>query len=586
MESLYNYQVEAGRLVSPELVDAMASLTGELNCEIAVYLNRKGQVEGVALGDQTKVSLPELSRRRGLKRLSKLRLIHTHPGGSGRLSAVDVSALNVMRFDCMVAIGVRKGQFHDLWVGFIQPEAKGEDCSLLGPLSLRQAMELPFLEYVEEVEKALVLQGEPEEEDGPEKAIVVGVELYKQPWGELGARESLTELKELAEAAGAVVLREILQKRDRPDQALYIGKGLAEELALLIQAQGIQLAVMDTELSGTQLRNLERVLGCKVLDRTGLILDIFAQRARSREGKIQVELAQLEYLLPRLVGFGTEMSRLAGGIGTRGPGETKLEQDRRHIQKRIVDLKKQLAQISKQRKVTKGKRDFPLATLVGYTNAGKSTLRYKLLEMASPERVDWGKEDPGTNRLFATLDSTVRSVLLPNGQKTLIADTVGFIQKLPHQLVSAFKATLEEVQEADVLLHVVDASNLHFVEQIKAVEKVLGELKVLNKPAIIVLNKVDLLPEGVPLFHHPQHPVVGVSAKTGEGIEKLLAELAGIVGSTNREVELLLPHEEGQLLGRLFEEGQVQTVDYREDGVFLKAVVPEHLYRQVSMYEL
>ena len=586
MEALYDYQVEAGQLVSPEMVDILVSLTDKLNYEVAVYLNRKGQVEGVALGDQAKVSLPELSRRRGLKRLSKLRLIHTHPGGSGHLSSVDVAALNLMRFDCMVAIGVKEGRCRDLWVGFIHPEASGEDCLQLGPFTVHQAMAFPFMDYVEEVEKALAKEDGPEEEEGPEKAIVVGVELRKQPWGELGAKESLAELKELAEAAGAIVLREFLQKRERQDQALYIGKGLAEELALLIQAQGIKLVVMDTELSGTQLRNLERILGCKVLDRTGLILDIFAQRARSREGKIQVELAQLEYLLPRLVGHGTEMSRLAGGIGTRGPGETKLEQDRRHIQKRIVDLKKQLAQVGKQRKVTKGKRDFPLVTLVGYTNAGKSTLRYKLLEIAGPEKVDWAQEDSGTDQLFATLDSTVRSILLPNGQKILIADTVGFIQKLPHQLVSAFKATLEEVQEADVLLHVVDASNQHFEEQIKAVEKVLRELKVLDKPAIIVLNKIDLLPEGIPLFNHPYHQTVGVSAKTGAGIRDLLEALAALAGSTNREVELLLPHEEGQLLGRIFEEGQVQTVDYRDDGVFLKAVVPEFLYGQVSVYKL
>lgn len=585
MEALYDYQVEGGQLISPELVTAMVTLTAALNYEVAVYLNRRGQVQGVAVGDQTKVSLPELSRRRGTKRLSKLRLIHTHPGGSGRLSSVDVAALNLMRFDCMAAIGVKDGRFRDLWVGFPEPEGENRTCRLFGPLDVRQAVTFPFLDYVEEVEKRLAQADLPPEEEGPEKAIVVGVDFHKKVPGELGAEESLLELKELAEAAGATVVKEILQKRDRPDQALYIGRGLAEELSLLVQAQGVKLAVMDTELTGTQLRNLEKILQCKVLDRTGLILDIFAQRARSREGKIQVELAQLEYLLPRLVGLGTEMSRLAGGIGTRGPGETKLEQDRRYIQKRIVDLKGQLARISKQRRVTKAKRDFPLVTLVGYTNAGKSTLRYKLLETVSSENVDWHKEDPGTNQLFATLDSTVRSILLPRGQKVLLADTVGFIQKLPHQLVSAFKATLEEVQEADVLLHIVDATHSHFEEQVVAVERVLEELGVLQKPAIIVLNKIDLLPD-IPLYHHHRHPVVGVSARTGEGLDRLLEQLSVLVGGSGREVKLLLPHEEGGLLARVFQEGQVRAVDYREAGVLVTALVPEHLYWQLTCYEL
>lgn len=417
-----------------------------------------------------------------------------------------------------------------------------------------------------------------------ERAIVIGLETQKSALGELGARESLIELKELAKAAGACVVKEVLQKREVVDRALYIGRGLAEELAYFIQEEEIDLAVFDTELSGTQLRNLENTLQCKVLDRTGLILDIFAQRARTREGKIQVELAQLEYLLPRLVGTGTELSRLAGGIGTRGPGETKLERDRRHIKRRIADLKRQLALVSKQRRVTKAKRDLPLVTLVGYTNAGKSTLRYRLLEVASPEKVDLSKEDAGTNQLFATLDSTVRGIELPNGRRVLLADTVGFIQRLPHQLVSAFKATLEEVQEADLLLHIVDGATPYVEEQIKAVEKVLGELDVLDKPVIIVLNKVDLLPEDAIPYFHPQYPVVRVSAKTGEGLDTLLALLAEHLGPIGRQAQLFLPHEEGRLLGELFREGQVEVLEYREQGILLTAVVPESLYSKVQPY--
>lgn len=415
--------------------------------------------------------------------------------------------------------------------------------------------------------------------------MLVGVQLYKPQWGELDPEESLEELGELAWAAGGEVVDKILQSRDRPDRALYIGRGLAEELALVIQSLQIDLVIFDTELSGTQLRNLEEALECKILDRTSLILDIFAQRAQSREGKIQVELAQLEYLLPRLVGKGTELSRLAGGIGTRGPGETKLERDRRHIQRRISDLKKQLAQLSKQREVTKGKRELPVAALVGYTNAGKSTLRHQLLRQAASAPVDWSREDPGTAHLFATLDSTVRGITLPNDREILIADTVGFIQKLPHQLVSAFKATLEEVQEADLLLHVVDASHHKAIEQIVAVEKVLAELGMEDKPMIIVFNKIDLL-QDESLFHHEEYPTIGVSARTGAGIQELLKLLAVHLIQTGREMELLLPHDEGSILGILYREGQVREIDYQEEGIYLKALVPEALYSKVKEYSL
>ena len=413
---------------------------------------------------------------------------------------------------------------------------------------------------------------------------MVGLDTKKPSPGELSAQESLRELRDLVEAAGACVVREFLQKREAVDRALYIGKGLAGDLAQFVEAEQIDLAVFDTELSGTQLRNLEEILQCKILDRTGIILDIFAQRAKSKEGKIQVELAQLEYLLPRLVGKGTELSRLAGGIGTRGPGESKLERDRRHIKRRIADLKRQLAQVSKQRQVMKANRSLSLVTLVGYTNAGKSTLRYRLLEVAGGLQVDLTKEDAGTNQLFATLDSTVRGIELPNGRRILLADTVGFIQKLPHQLVSAFKATLEEVQEADLLLHVVDGTSPHVEEQVQAVEQVLGELDVLDKPVVIVMNKMDLLPEGMIPYRHPQHPVVHLSAKTGEGIDRLLAMLAEMLGTAGRRVQLLLPHEESRLLGELFRLGRVQEIVYQENGIRLTAEVPDSLYARLHPY--
>lgn len=586
LETLYDFKVASGQLISEELIEFLVALTGILNVEIGVYLNRRGLVEAVAAGDRSKVSLPDLSGRRSEQRLNGLRLVHTHPGGTGYLSPVDIGTLNTMSLDAMIAIGVEEGAFKDLWAGFVKVAGEPGDCLLFGPMSIKKAINFNYMEIVREIEGELAKGDLSTYDETEERALMVGVELRRQEIGTLTAKESLEELKELALAAGAEVVDSILQTRDRPDNALYIGRGLAEEIALLIQAKGINLAIFDTELSGMQIRNLESVLNCKILDRTGLILDIFAQRARSKEGKIQVELAQLQYLLPRLIGFGTELSRLAGGIGTRGPGETKLEKDRRHIQRRILDLQKQLEQVSRQRQVIKGKRGLPLVSLVGYTNAGKSTLRYKLLEMASPVTIDWSKEDSGVNHLFATLDSTVRGILLPTGQEALVADTVGFIQKLPHQLVSAFKATLEEVQEADLLLHVVDASHPNFEEQIRAVEVVLGELKVLGRPMVLVFNKIDLLSEEKRLFVHKEYPVVEVSAITGEGIENLLGLLGEQLGQSGRQMELLLPHDEGQLLGMLYREARVMEADYLPEGVLVKAFIPNAIKHQMTRYEI
>jgi len=586
LELLYDFKVAQGQLISQELIAELVRLTSILNVELGVYLNRRGQVAGVAAGDRGKVSLPDLSSRRGEQRLSGLRLIHTHPGSSGHLSEIDVGTLKAMSLDAMVAIGVKEGIFQDLWVGFINAAGDLKAGLLYGPLGIQEAVNFNYLEVVREIEAELAKQEPPLYDETVERALAVGVELRKQVKGILTAEESLAELKELAMAAGAQVIDSFLQTRERPDNALYIGRGLAEELAFIIRTKRINLVVFDTELTGVQMRNLEGVLNCKILDRTGLILDIFAQRARSREGKIQVELAQLNYLLPRLTGFGTELSRLAGGIGTRGPGETKLEKDRRHIQRRISDLEKQLEQVSRQRQVTKGKRDVPLVSLVGYTNAGKSTLRYKLLELASPSTVDFGKEDPGANHLFATLDSTIRGILLPTGQEILVADTVGFIQKLPHQLVSAFKATLEEVREADLLLHVVDVSHPQFMEQMQAVEDVLAELGVLDKPLILVFNKLDLLTEGKGVFLYPGHPYVEVSAKTGAGIEKLLGLLAKELSQTGQQMKLLLPHDEGQLLGMLYKDAQVLAVNYLEEGILVEAFVPGGLKHLVAAHEI
>jgi len=340
-----------------------------------------------------------------------------------------------------------------------------------------------------------------------ELAIVVGIDIPGTH--AFSIAESLEELKRLADTAGAVVVGQITQKRERPNQRYYIGSGKLEELKQLIAELKANLIIFDVEIFASQQRNLELELGIKVIDRTELILDIFAQHANTREGTLQVELAQANFLMTRLVGQGDSLSRLGGGIGTRGPGETKLEYDRRKTRKKISDLKKEIEKLSQERAIRREKRKkshLPLVSLVGYTNAGKSTLLNALT------KADVFTQD----KLFATLDPTVRRFYLPSNKTILISDTVGFIQKLPHQLVAAFHATLEEVSFADLLIHVVDCSHQYFNDQIKAVEEVLDELKAADKPIITVYNKIDKAT--VKLARHS----LAISATKKEGLDELV----------------------------------------------------------------
>lgn len=363
----------------------------------------------------------------------------------------------------------------------------------------------------------------------PEKAILVGIELSERlhrnayPGQQIiPLTESMEELERLADTAGAKVVGGITQKREKPDQRFYIGSGKVEELKALVRSLAADLVIFDCSLSPSQERNLEELLEAKVIDRTELILDIFAQHAHSREGKLQVELAQSEFLLTRLTGHGVLMSRLGGGIGTRGPGETKLEYDRRRIRNKISELKRGLEKIIRERALrreARRKSRLPLTALVGYTNSGKSTLLNTLT------RAEVLTQD----KLFATLDPTVRRLYLPSGSTVLLTDTVGFIQKLPHQLIAAFRATLEEVTEADLLLHVVDISHPYFEDQITAVFTVLEEIKSAAKPIITVFNKVDKLKKKVSKKLLKKHqPAVAVSALTGENLD----ELRGILSRT------------------------------------------------------
>ena len=349
---------------------------------------------------------------------------------------------------------------------------------------------------------------------GQETALLVGVVRHRQPRWE--AEDSLAELEQLARAAGARVAEAVLQERDRLDPRYLIGKGKTEEIRS--RCAGVDVVILDEELSGSQQRNLEQLLGRRVVDRTGLILDIFAQRAQTREGKLQVELAQLDYLLPRLARAWTHLERLGGGIGTRGPGETQLESDRRRIKTRMAKLRRDVEQVRRHRALLRRPRrrvPFPIVALVGYTNAGKSSLMNALTHAGVTVR----------DQLFATLDPTLRRLQLPGDRVALLSDTVGFIRKIPHQLVAAFQATLEEMQEAELLLHVVDVSHPHAELQQAAVEAVLGELGLADRPTILVYNKIDRLGQ------HPEFPWgpgsgrVATSARTGAGLDDLRREI-------------------------------------------------------------
>ena len=394
--------------------------------------------------------------------------------------------------------------------------------------------------------------------DAPEVAVLVGIDM-----GTYDAEVSIDELEELARTAGAVVSARVIQKRDRPDTATYIGSGRILEVKEYCENNDVDLLIFDCELSPSQQRNIENETNIRVIDRTMLILDIFAARARSGEGKIQVELAQLKYSLPRLGGKGKELSRLGGGIGTRGPGETKLESDRRHIRRRIQSLEEDLAEIAKRREQLRHRREkdgVETIAIIGYTNAGKSTLMNALTQAGVLTE----------NKLFATLDPTSRALTLPDGREVMLIDTVGLIRRLPHHLVEAFKSTLEEAANATAILNVCDASDPHCGEHLQVTYDLLRSLGCQDKPIISVMNKCDKADNLYAL------PNIGkfcmISALTGEGLPQLLATIQISLPPTRRRVEFLFPYDKGGLANKVREDGVILAEEYRPDGIYIKTV--------------
>lgn len=531
LQRLYQLRLPPNRLVTVEFAQRLGSLTQDLEGRpISVYLNRRGQVIRVGVGSPFETQIPawELPRQ-GAERLSGIRCITTQMGEGGPGQKA-LTAMALQRLDALITLSVSKsgghrrrggaatGFVHRAYLAHLLPEGERR-WQVSEPLPLGILAEQDLQELVAELEDGFRRQLTARQVDlDQDRAILVGLQESGQSYEDL--MDGLAELSRLVESAGGQVLQALWQRREGPNSATVIGSGKVQELALLVQDLGANLVVFDRELTPSQVRTLEEAVGVRVVDRSEVILDIFAQRARTRAGKLQVELAQLQYLLPRLAGRGRTMSRLGGGIGTRGPGETQLEMERRAIQRRISKLRQEVEELRRHRQRLRQRREasqIPVVALVGYTNAGKSTL-LNALTHAQVYVAD---------QLFATLDPTTRRLDLPNRQAVLLTDTVGFLTELPDQLVDAFQATLEEVTEADALLHVVDLSHPNWEGQIEAVETLLDKLPLATGPRQLVFNKIDRLdPEWVEDVRLLYPKALFVSAATGQNLDQLRHTLA------------------------------------------------------------
>ena len=568
--ALYEKRMAPGEFASHELVAELAELTALLRREISVYAARDGSIVDVSLGDSGKVTMPEMRLVRNGDRLCGVRCIHTHPGGDGRLSGVDMGTLRSMRLDAMAALGVGEtGEATTFYAGFLgEMEDTERQVLVYGPLRPYRLPQRQLMEEIAFADERLRSVTKETAEARPERAVLAGIDNEE-------GYDTMEELAELAKTAGAQVVARSVQRRRGVDNATYVGSGKAEELSLLASETEADLFIFDDELTGSQLRNLENILGTRVIDRTALILDIFAQRAQSREGRLQVELAQMKYNLSRLIGQGTALSRLGGGIGTRGPGEKKLEVDRRRIRRRIYELGEELKEVEKQRSLRRERREknpIPLVALVGYTNAGKSTFLNAVTDAGVLAE----------DKLFATLDPVVRQVELPDGVSVLFSDTVGFINKLPHDLVEAFRSTLEEVSRADVILHLIDVASPYYDAQMRVVEDVIASLGAADTPRINVYNKIDKLSERPAQRDGATDGVAFVSAKTGEGMEALLRRVEAMTGAGRTKLELVVPYDKYEAAALLRAEAKIVSEEHEENGTRYTVLVEDGTLRKLK----
>ena len=572
LENLYKVKNQKDEMCSIEVIETISRVSSIIEREVSVAIDRRGKVVSVAVGDSTSVEIPMLDIRE--KRLSGVRVIHTHPNGFSNLSALDLTALLKLKLDAIMAIGIFKGKIIDFSVGMITINDDILDYEEKGQLSIEEVLSEHILQKIQYIE-SLIKERDIVEDNG-ERAILVGSD----------TKESLAELKELTSACDIPVLDMVFQSRSKIDPAFYIGKGKVLEISHLRQTERANVIIFDDELSGSQVRNLEAALGAKVIDRTTLILEIFARRAKTREAKIQVELAQLKYRMSRLQGLGTMLSRTGGGIGTRGPGEKKLETDRRHIRETLYDLNDQLKKIKKVRETQREKRDkesIPRVSLVGYTNAGKSTLRNTLCDIAAKKDIQGKEKVFEADMLFATLDTTTRAITLSNKGIITLTDTVGFVRKLPHDLVEAFKSTLEEVIFSDLLCHVVDTASDYALEQIKAVEEVLEELGTKEKKTLLLLNKIDMATEEQKQLIYENvkgYDILEISAREGLNLEKLLELIEENLPYKLKRCDYLIPYDRSDISSYLHRNGRVLEEEYRENGTFMKVEVDDEIYNK------
>ncbi len=517
LEKLYDRRVPPHRIVNQEFARQLTEISHEIRRQVGVLVDRAGYVDSVMVGDASSIEIPEISRARaGASRLRGVRLLHTHLRGE-KLTQDDLTDLALLRLDLVAAVTLdAEGLPAVVHAAHLAPGKTSEPWVLIDPRHPSQ-MEDDFLEMIEELEAEFARTREVRSaSDRRDRAILVSV----TTGAVAEAEESLEELAELARSSSVVVLDKLIQRRSQLDPRTLVGSGKLKELLVHATQLGVDMIIFDRDLSPAQVRSINSATDLKVVDRSQLILDIFAQRAQSREGKIQVELAQLKYVLPRLTGSGVEMSRLAGGIGGRGPGETKLEVDRRRARDRIHHLERQIEEMRKHRRTRRQNRSrhaLPVVSIVGYTNAGKSTLLNALT----------GSGVLAENRMFATLDPTSRRLRLPRDREVIINDTVGFIRDLPQDLIVAFRATLEEMEGSNLLLHLVDASSPTMEAQIASVERILADLELATIPRLIVLNKSDMVPEErLENMLHTHAGAIAISALDPKSLVPLVERMA------------------------------------------------------------
>lgn len=538
---MYQRRIPPEQIVTPEFARQLTEISHEIGRQVGVLIDRKGHVTDVVVGDATRIVLPAQDRSRlGQARFNGLRCLHTHLRGEKGLTHDDLTDLALLRLDLMAAIDVdpgtglpgmvraahllpAKANRHNGGNGdengdeevfrFLDPQVPGR-------------LDIDFIELITSLEEEMARnRGARRASDNRDRAILVGVTTGTTA----EARDSMDELRELATSGGLVTLDEIIQRRPNLEPKTLVGKGKLDDIIIRSLQLGADMIVFDRELSPAQVRAINEATDLKILDRSQLILDIFAQRAQTAEGRIQVELAQLKYMLPRLSGSGAEMSRLMGGIGGRGPGETKLEVDRRRVRERIVFLEDKLKHVResrRQRRVQRVRRDLPVVSIVGYTNAGKSTLLNALTK----------SQVVAEQRMFATLDPTSRRLRLPHDQEIIINDTVGFIRDLPKDLLAAFKATLEEMEESDLLIHLVDASSPQLENQIASVNRILGELQLDAVPRLLVFNKTDLVDPEELENRCAVYNAIPVSAIKRESLGRLVSEISERLNPAEVEV--------------------------------------------------